>query len=116
VTEPNEFEEFLARQERRKRIAIRVIDILTGLALAAIVADPEDDLLLRVGYQADQRYGTAKEPVNRLAGNPIIGSVLTRLMPLIRSAMNCRSLRETFGLSESPHAAPEVAPQFRSVR
>jgi len=37
VTEPNEFEEFLARRERRRRIAIRIIDVLIGLALAAIV-------------------------------------------------------------------------------
>jgi hypothetical protein len=37
VTEPNEFEEFLARRERQRRIAIRIIDVLIGLALAAIV-------------------------------------------------------------------------------
>ena len=38
MTEPNEFEEFLARGERRRRIAIRIIDVLIGLALAAIAA------------------------------------------------------------------------------
>jgi hypothetical protein len=36
VTEPNEFGGFLARRERQRRIAIRIIDVLTALALAAI--------------------------------------------------------------------------------
>jgi hypothetical protein len=44
VTEPNEFDEFRRRrefhqlQERRRRIAIRVIDVLIALALIAIAA------------------------------------------------------------------------------
>jgi hypothetical protein len=38
VTEPNDSEEFQRRQVRRWRLATRVIDVLTGLALAAIVA------------------------------------------------------------------------------
>jgi hypothetical protein len=41
VTEPNESDEFrqrLERQVRRWRLATRVIDILTLLAIAAIVA------------------------------------------------------------------------------
>jgi type IV secretory pathway component VirB8 len=40
VTEPNEFDEFRQRQERRRRLAIRIriIDVLTALVLAAIAA------------------------------------------------------------------------------
>jgi hypothetical protein len=41
VTEPNEFDEIQRREreeERRRLISLRVIDILIGLALAAIVA------------------------------------------------------------------------------
>jgi type IV secretory pathway component VirB8 len=45
VTEPNEFDEiqrrrheYQARLERRRRIAIRIIDALIALTLAAIVA------------------------------------------------------------------------------
>jgi hypothetical protein len=45
VTEPNEFDEiqrrdheYRARQERRRRIAIRIIDALIALTLAAIAA------------------------------------------------------------------------------
>jgi hypothetical protein len=39
VTEPNEFDEFRRRQgkeERRRRIVVRVLDALTALALLAI--------------------------------------------------------------------------------
>jgi type IV secretory pathway component VirB8 len=41
VTEPNEFDEFrrrVAREERRRRILVRVLDVLTALALLAIAA------------------------------------------------------------------------------
>jgi type IV secretory pathway component VirB8 len=41
VTEPNEFDEFrrrVARGERRRRILITVLDVLTALALLAIAA------------------------------------------------------------------------------
>jgi len=41
VTEPNEFDEFrrrVVRGERRRRILITVLDVLTALALLAIAA------------------------------------------------------------------------------
>jgi len=41
VTEPDEFDEFRRRwdaQERRTRIAIRIVDFLTALTLAALAA------------------------------------------------------------------------------
>jgi hypothetical protein len=41
VTESNEFDEFRRREreeERRRLISLRVIDVLIGLALAAIAA------------------------------------------------------------------------------
>ncbi len=41
VTEPNEFDEFrrrAAREERRRRIAVMVLDVLTALAFLAIGA------------------------------------------------------------------------------
>jgi hypothetical protein len=41
VTEPNEFDEFRRRQgeeERGRRTLVTVLDVLIGLALAAIVA------------------------------------------------------------------------------
>ena len=41
VTEPNEFDEFrrrVAHEERRRRILVTVLDVLTALALLAIVA------------------------------------------------------------------------------
>jgi len=69
VTEPNEFEEFLARRERQRRIAIRIIRCPIGLALAAIVVpDPEDDLLLRVVTALTNNH--RKEPLTA-SGHPI---------------------------------------------
>jgi len=41
VTEPNEFDEFrrrVAHEGRRRRILVTVLDVLTALALLAIVA------------------------------------------------------------------------------
>jgi hypothetical protein len=38
VTEPNESDELQRRQQRNWRIATRVVDVLIGLALAAIAA------------------------------------------------------------------------------
>jgi hypothetical protein len=50
VTEPNEFDEFrrrVAHEERRRRILVTVLDVLTALALLAIAGPrPQDDFLL----------------------------------------------------------------------
>ncbi len=38
MTEPNEFRRRVAREERRRRILVTVLDVLTALALLAIAA------------------------------------------------------------------------------
>jgi hypothetical protein len=61
----------------------------------------------RVGHRTVTKErrcaGTRLGPADNLSGNMLIVQCL-----LTRSAMNCRPLRETFGLSASPHAAPAL--------
>jgi hypothetical protein len=95
VTEPNEFDEFrrrVAHEERRRRILITVLDVLTALALLAIAA-----LVLKSSTSAARWLGM----LNAQSRWPIL--------PACHASQNPRSRQagapaQLFAALRAPHA------------